>query len=272
MFSGMFLFKTSWQIQQTVVFHQQYIYIAVCLLLLPSLLLSWWSCCSEEPSLHFFHDRKNCSHNKQQPEKLCSRLDLETSWAGLDWLSPWNNRLPQEVHKWTQVTAIYVVLIFLTWFYKNYPKWAVFHGHKELANFSKTKHQWAGLDANLCVTNRLSDPAKAASARYRLGTWQCVVKLLCTPCSSASTTGIPSTGGNPHSKELNHRSASQTPHLQAHVLLPSSNSCLTERRSAVHHSWLWNSLQDSDLDVLKTVLSLLKSEISLKDLHLLHTC
>lgn len=97
-----------------------------------------------------------------------------------------------------------------------------------------------------------------------LGMWQCVVKLLCTPCSTASSTGINNTGGNPHSKELNHRSASQTPHLQAHLLLPSSNSCLTKRQSAVHHSWLWNSLQDSDLDVLKTVLSLLKSEISLK--------
>lgn len=33
----------------------------------------------QEPSLHFSPNSKNCMHNKQQTEKLCSRLDLETS-------------------------------------------------------------------------------------------------------------------------------------------------------------------------------------------------
>lgn len=101
----------------------------------------------QEPS--FLPQEQNCMHNKQQTEKLCSRLDLETSWTSLDWLSPWNNRLPQEVHKWAQVTAIDVVLIFLTWFFKNYLKWVVFHGHKELASLPESPRQRAGRETRL---------------------------------------------------------------------------------------------------------------------------
>lgn len=182
-------------------------------------------------------------HNKQQAEELCSCLDLETSWTSLDWLSLWNYRFPQEVHKWAQVTAIDVVLIFLTWFFKNYLKWVAFYGHRELAGFFKSKCQCAGWNAN--YWKQVSNVAFVS-----LGMWWCVLRS-CTALHHVPVSAsleLPTLQAAILSKELNHRPVFHTSQLHMRsdwLLKPWCNLFSHVLLTTPHHLCFRNGLQDS---------------------------